>query len=45
MKILVNDNKSKKGLMKAKCGKLPKYYEGWIPNAISSGATMLGGLT
>ena len=44
MKILVNDNKSKKGLMKAKCGKLPKYYEGWIPNAISSGATMLGGL-
>ena len=43
MKILVNDNKSKKGLMKAKCGKLPKYYEGWIPNAISSGATMLGG--
>lgn len=45
MKILVNDNKSKKSLMKAKCGKLPKHYEGWVPNAISSGLTMLGGLT
>lgn len=29
---------------KFKCGKLPKYYEGWIPNAFVSGLGMLGGL-
>lgn len=36
---------NKQKLFRASKGKLPHFEEGWIPNAISSGATMLGGLT
>jgi len=35
---------NKQKLFRASKGKLPHFEEGWIPNAISSGATMLGGL-
>lgn len=34
----------KYGQNSAKCGKLPKHYEGWVPNAIVGGLGVLGGL-
>lgn len=41
---MMNRNK-KRGLMMAKNGKLPKYKEGWLGNAITSGIGALGGLS
>lgn len=32
-------------IFKAKCGKLPEFYEGWVPNAITSGLGFVGGLS
>lgn len=32
-------------IFKAKCGKLPGFYEGWVPNAITSGLGFIGGLS
>lgn len=44
-KVLVNDKKNNKGLMKAKNGRLPKFDNGWLGNAITSGLGALGGLS
>lgn len=44
-KVLVNDKKNNKGLMKAKNGRLPKFDNGWVGNAITSGLGALGGLS